>query len=232
MTTNSPPSLPNSRDSAPRPDLSNYRQIHRALRVSAERLVVGLSSVAIGDVRRCNGIARWFAGYGAELTHHHHLEDTIFFPALAERVPAHGECSTPLDDDHATLETLIPRLADALTKLKGGGTGWIDHREQALAMAIELRDLLTDHLAFEDADVLPMFERHFTVEEYDEIDKRALKEVNVRQALFTVPWYMATAEPSAAARTLAEAPLPLKIVHRITRRRYARLVQQAFGGAS
>jgi hemerythrin-like domain-containing protein len=214
------------------PDWSSYKQVHRALSVSADRLVAGLSSVAVDDVRRSGALASWFAGYGAELNHHHRLEDEIFFPALEERVPAYRDHSATLAADHGNLERLILRLNRALAGLASGRGHWSAQRDAALAMAVELRDCLTDHLAFEDADVLPMFERHFTVAEYAEIDKRALKEVTVRQALFTVPWYMAAAEPDTAARTLAEAPASLKIVYRFTRRRYARLVQQAFGSVS
>jgi hemerythrin-like domain-containing protein len=232
MTTNSPFTPHHGSDPTSTPDLSNYKQTHRALRISADRLVNSLGNVPVDDLRRCEGMARWFVGYGAELNFHHRVEDEIFFPALEERVPAYRDYSATLTSDHASLETLIPRLSGTLARLCATQQDWTVRRDEALATAIELRDLLAEHLAFEDADVLPMFERHFTAEEYGEIDKRALKDVNVRQALFTVPWYMATAEPEASARTLAEAPLPLKIIYRLTRRRYARLVQQAFGSAS
>jgi hypothetical protein len=105
-------------------------------------------------------------------------------------------------------------------------------RSQALALAIELRDLLADHLDFEDADVLPLFERHFSVAEYAVIDKAAVKAMSPRQSLFTVPWFMATVDAETARKTLAEAPLALKVVHLITRRRYARLFSAAFGRTS
>ena len=58
------------------------------------------------------------------------------------------------------------------------------------------------------------------------------KAITLRQALFTAPWYMATVDAETAARTLREAPLPLKVVYKLTRRGYARLVETAFGSRS
>ena len=77
--------------------------------------------------------------------------------------------------------------------------------------------------------MIPLFERHFTAVQYREMDKRILKEVKPAQALFTAPWFMATLDPEMAAQTLRAAPLPLKVVYLLGRRRYARLVRTAFG---
>ena len=77
--------------------------------------------------------------------------------------------------------------------------------------------------------MLPMIERHFTAEEYVVLEQQAGKAITIRQAMFTAPWYMATVDAETAARTLREAPRALRIIYTLTRRSYARLVEQAFG---
>ena len=62
-----------------------------------------------------------------------------------------------------------------------------------------------------------------------ELEQQAGKAITIRQAMFTAPWYMATVDAETAARTLREAPRPLRIIYALTRRRYARLVERAFG---
>jgi hemerythrin-like domain-containing protein len=213
-------------------DLSGYLAIHQALRVANQQLVRGIGTAGVAEPVRAAALGRWFHGYSEELRTHHHIEDDIFFPELARRAPAYAEYSEALTGDHHQLDRVIDALRDALSD-------WAEHtteseaareaRYTALDLAVELSDFLEEHLAIEDADVLPMFERHFTAAEYAELEAQAGKAITIRQAIFTAPWYMATVDDETAARTLREAPLPLKVIYRLTRRSYARLVAKAFG---
>jgi hemerythrin-like domain-containing protein len=213
-------------------DLTGYLAIHEAMRVANAQLVRGIGTARVADPKRAAALGRWFRGYSDELRTHHHIEDDIVFPQLAERVPAYAEYSDALAGDHHYLDRVIDALREALA-------GWAQHataseaareaRYTALDLAVELRDFLEEHLAIEDADVLPMIERHFTAAEYAELEQQAGKAITIRQAMFTAPWYMATVDAETAARTLREAPRPLRIIYALTRRSYARLVQQAFG---
>jgi hypothetical protein len=212
------------------PDLRSYRAIHEALRSANEQLVVGLRSLPEAPATRVPALRRWFAGYRAELRTHHELEDEVFFPALAERVPSFERYAAELDRDHHRLDELIQLVQAALDHAASGGLeGDAPAAVDGTAHAIELRDLMAAHLDVEDDEILPMFERHFTADEYEVLDRRALESVSLRQAMFTVPWFMATAAPEEAAHTFADAPLAMKVVHALTRRRYARLAVQAFG---
>ena len=217
------------------PDVSGYRSIHGAMRVANRQLVCGIAGASPPDIKRAAALRRWFQGYSDELRTHHHIEDDVFFPALIARVPAYADYSEGLADDHLYLDRVIDALRDALR-------GWAavspasaeaeEFRWEALALAVELRDFLEEHLGIEDADVLPLFERHFDAEEYDEFEKAAGRAITLRQAMFTAPWFMATVDAETAARTLREAPLPLRVIYALTRRGYARLAATAFGGAS
>jgi hemerythrin-like domain-containing protein len=216
------------------PDLSTYLAIHQAMRVSNEKIVDALATLGEFDRSRAAALARWFKGYGLELRHHHHVEDDYFFPALAARVPAYAEYSATLADDHEHLHDLIDRLQGALDRLATAPAGMDagGRRGEATVLAVELRDLLRDHLDFEDRDVLPLFERHFSAEEYAALDEKAVKSITPRQAFFTLPWFMATVDPETAADALATAPLPFKLLWRVSRVRYARMTATAFGVGS
>ena len=98
----------------------------------------------------------------------------------------------------------------------------------ALDLAVELHDLLRTHLDVEDAEALPLLASELTATEYAELETRMLKDLELRQALFTVPWFMASVGPEAAAAALSTAPLPMRLVYRATRRRYAKLWHEAF----
>lgn len=220
-----------TRDRADVADLTQYRAIHEAMRVSNDQLVAALDELDPADTRRAAALHRWYGGYVEELRMHHHAEDDICFPALAERVPAFVEYSNTLADNHHRLDELIDALDAGLSRL-AGGSGTETDRQRALAVAVELRDFLRDHLALEDADVIPLFERHFTAAEYEEMDRRIMKQLKPAQALFTAPWFIATIDPETAAKTLRAAPLPLKVVYYLGRRRYARLARRAFGASA
>ena len=217
------------------PDTSGYRAIHEAMRVANQQLLDGLANADVHDPKRAPAIARWFRGYSDELRTHHHIEDQIFFPELLERVPEYGVYSNALAGDHHQLDELIDALREALGRWAASTDASSETRAvlaEVTDLAIELRDFLTEHLAIEDADVLPMFEQHFDADEYAGLEKLAGRAITLRQALFTVPWYMATVDAETAGRTLNEAPLPLKLVYQLTRRSYGRLVEMAFGSGS
>lgn len=210
------------------PDLTGYRDLHRALLVSAERLTERLGQPN-HDRRSRRALERWYAGYRGELRHHHHVEDHVFFPALAQRVPSYQEYSATLDSDHIELDTLVDRLGSAIHDAVSGDEPGDEPRVVAFGCAVALRDHLADHLAFENDDILPMFERHLTVDEYGELERRALQGVSLRQAWFTVPWYMSTVDPNTARTTWADAPVAMKFLHVLSRRSHARLNDRAFG---
>lgn len=209
------------------PDLTMYHAIHDAMRRSNESLVRAIGATAAGDERRITALAHWFDGYWGELRNHHHNEDDIVFPALAERTDELAEFAGRLADDHHRLDEVLAELGATLSRWALAASA-CELQAKALDLAVELHDLLDTHLDIEDREVLPMVTRHITAAEYAEIDKRIVKELDRRQALFTVPWFMATVDRETAAKALADAPLMLKVLHRVTRRKYAKLWHEAF----
>jgi hypothetical protein len=211
------------------PDLTRYRLAHEAMRSSARQFAAAIADVDLADHRRIRAMRWWCDGFLGELHAHHTVEDELFFPALAARVPTFAaEQDADLAAEHDQLDRVMGALGDALRGLADGTTPQQHHRV-AREAADELSLLLDHHLGIEDDDVLPLFARHFTVEEYTALDDEALKRIGPRQLLFTVPWAVAAADEPTRAHTLAKAPAPVRVIWRLTRRRYLRRTALVMG---
>lgn len=207
------------------PDLSTYRSIHRALRLAANRIAEAAAVIDRADPTRRKAFARYWNGYAGEVLVHHTVEDDHFFPALAERVPGTAELIRRTDADHLHLDELMDSITLAVASVRAGRPA-----PELLALTQELAEHMEEHLGFEDADILPLFEQHFDRETFDAVDAEAMKTLGIgRQAAFTVPFVVAALSPDEARRTLATAPIPLRIVYVLTRAPHARLTKRALG---
>ena len=79
-----------------------------------------------------------------------------------------------LADEHLQLEASMQRASRALTQLAEVPVTQSSHSE-ALAATRQLSHLLSRHLDYEDADILPLFVRHFTAEEYRVLEDQTTK---------------------------------------------------------
>ena len=119
----------------------------------------------------------------------------------------------------------IARMEVALDTVRAGGS-----TRDLTRSAEELADLLDVHLAFEDAEIIPLFEQHFTGAEYQALDDAAMEILGVsKQALFTVPFVLSEASPEEFEAAWDGAPLPFKAIYLATRGRYRRLTERAVG---
>jgi hypothetical protein len=104
------------------------------------------------------------------------------------------------------------------------------HRDHtAAAVLARLDDVMWAHLAYEDADLVPLFPRYFDHDEYEALAKRAAKSLGFGQALFTVPFVGSWVTADIREQMLANAPLPFRVLYRLTRTRHERLAATALG---
>jgi hypothetical protein len=207
-----------------------FTLVHRAMRRDAGRLARAVTGLGDGEAARARALRRWYGDFHAELTRHHRIEDEVWFPVLAERVPTYGEHTDRIEREHHLLEDALAGAGAALDRLaaEGGAAGT---RGPAREAACELSDLVDAHLGFEDADIVPLFLRHFTEDEFVDVERRTRRMLEARRLPFTVPWIMDAATPAERARVLGGAPLALKLVWYASRRRHARLSGRALGSS-
>jgi hemerythrin-like domain-containing protein len=210
------------------PDLTTFAVLHRAMRVDGTRLAAAVAAVGDADRTRVAALARWYRGFCAELHEHHTVEDELFFPVLADRVPSFDGHAERIELEHHQLDDALAGVGAALDALAEPG-GRVASHTRAVAATRELADLLERHLGFEDADVLPLYVRHFTADEYAEIEQRARKRASLANLTFTIPWGAQAASDDERARMFGAAPLAFRLVWYASRRRYARLAERALG---
>ena len=210
------------------PDLTLYQLVHDAMRTGARQLADALDSLDMADRSRAQALRWWCDGFIGELHAHHTVEDELFFPALAARVPSFAQELDPTLGAEHVVDSIMTALQEGVRAVAADGDDAAAHAAAATS-ARELSSFLDRHLGIEDDDVLPLFARHFTAAEYQAIDDQALKRIPPRQLLFSIPWAACAGDPATRARLLAEAPLPVRIIWALTRRRYVRRTTLAMG---
>jgi Hemerythrin HHE cation binding domain len=228
MATTHPPT---KRAPSRPPDLTVFTVVHRAMRRDGARLAAALDGLGEGDTARARSLRRWYGGYHGELHGHHALEDHLWFPVLAERVPTFAEHTDRIEREHHLLDDALRGVETALDRLVDSEATRAA-RQDAHDAACELSSLLDLHLGFEDADILPLYVRHFSEDEYAEVEREARRMIEARRLPFAVPWLLGATTPAERTRLLGQAPVALKLVWYATRRRHARLSARALGPAT
>lgn len=199
------------------------------MRRDAARLATAASGLGDGATGRARHLRRWYGAYRAELEGHHELEDQLWFPVLADRVPTFGEHSERIAREHHLLDHAVAGLGHALDRLSDDAGP--SSRGDASDAARELRDLLDAHLGFEDDDIVPLYLRHFTADDFVDVERRTRKMLDKRRAPFAVPWIMGAADAEERIRVLERAPLAFKLLWYAGRGRHTRLTTRALGPA-
>ncbi len=212
------------------PDLTGYRLLHRGMRRDATRLSDAVASMTEADRgRRAPVLSRWYAGFLGEFRHHHTVEDEIFFPALARRLPVFEDQVARLDDEHRRLEEVLVAVESAVGDLADPQAAFTTSHSDAVDAVRAAGAELTAHLDHEDANVLPLFVAHMSVIEFDEIEERAARSLPRSQIAFSVPWLVSQTSDEERHDLMKDAPLFLKLMWYLTRGRYTRLSNRALG---
>ncbi len=199
------------------------------MRRDAARLATAAAGLGDGETGRARHLQRWYGAYHAELVGHHELEDQLWFPVLAERVPTFAEHTERIAREHHLLDDALVGVGHALDRLADEADRAA--RGDARDATRELHELLDAHVGFEDDDILPLYLRHFTAGEFVEVERRTRKMLDKRRAPFTVPWIMGAANAAERTRVLEQAPLAFKLLWYVGRGRHARLTTRALGPA-
>lgn len=214
------------------PDISFFFAVHAHMRADLHRYAAAVSAAVEADrADRLPALTRWAKGFTHELEEHHYVEDMFFFPHMRTKVPAVAPVLDRLGADHRRLDEILREWPMVAAALSDTAVPFQRAKTDAVRVAEELRDLLLVHLDIEDNDVLPLYWRHYSAEEYDVVFQQAVKKGKKSGLGFVVPWNVDCLEGEERATFVAAAPLPLRLVHRLVRPRYDRLVQAAFGDA-
>jgi hypothetical protein len=211
--------------------ISHFLGIHRQMRIDTRRYVMAVETATPQDREgRLRPLAAWAVGFGRELELHHTIEDTHYFPAMAERLPDVAAVLDRLSGDHHVVDEILDRWTAAATDLADPDVPFEPAREEVLVMAVDLRDLLSRHLDVEDDLIVPRLRDAFTETELGELDERIKRSLPKKGLGFALPWNVAAMPDELRAEMLATAPWILRLLYRIHAPRFDRLVTAAFAG--
>ncbi|MFD2094022.1 hemerythrin domain-containing protein [Blastococcus deserti] len=212
----------------PRPDTLGMRLAHRAMLRDARRLTALAEALAAGtataDPARGTAIGRYVADFCDSIHSHHSAEDDVLWPVLAASAGTHVDLAE-LSDDHAALDPLLARLRAAARAFAARPAS----EDAATALAVELaelRDVLDEHIADEEATVLPAVEEYVSVGDWTAVEAR----IRTRARLsFEAPRVAAVTTPDEYRRIAAEGGLALRLLLAVLVPPFRRRERRVFG---
>lgn len=121
---------------------------HHAFRRDIMRFIRAIDEIKAGDASRADKVrSEWEKSYRAALHGHHTAEDKGIFPDLRSKYPELADALDKLTEQHHHIDPVIEKIDAALVD--------IAHPENAEAAFNELKTLLDEHLAFEEANITP-----------------------------------------------------------------------------
>lgn len=121
---------------------------HHAFRRDIARFIRAVAEVQAGDTSHADALrGEWDKSYRVALHGHHTMEDANIFPDIREKHPELASALDMLTEQHHHIDPVLERGDVAFADLA--------HPESAEAVLHELKVLLDQHLAFEEAEITP-----------------------------------------------------------------------------
>lgn len=121
---------------------------HHAFRRDISRFIRAIDQIAAGDTARVDAVREeWEKSFRQALHGHHTMEDTRVFPDLRSTHPNLASALDTLTEQHHLIDPLLEKGDAAFADLA--------HPDSAAAVLAELKTLLDQHLAFEEAEITP-----------------------------------------------------------------------------
>jgi hypothetical protein len=145
-TTTNPPNLLNDDGSASMATL--FMSSHHAFRRDIASFGAALRAPTVPDATRTEALRDEWEKFRGSLHGHHEVEDKNMFPGLRSQNPGLASVIDRLGADHRRIDPLLEAGGRAFAALPGS-------TPEAAGVVAELAALLGEHLAFEEANVIP-----------------------------------------------------------------------------
>jgi hemerythrin-like domain-containing protein len=140
---------------------------------------------------------------------HHESEDLILWPLLLERAQAQAtQIVAVMEQQHQAIaaahDEVVHRLGD-----------WCRFGRDPQGFATALDDLvqvLTEHTALEENAVLPLAEKYVTAAEWQQMGQHGMDTFQKRLLPLAFGMLMYEGDPAVIRRTLANVPLPARLL--------------------
>lgn len=238
MTTQKLPGTDAARHGAGDADLAIMLAAHDAFRRDLARLVRAAAAAGLADPARRQSVAAGWELFKRELHLHHTAEDEIIWPVLRPRL-AHSDSALSvldaMEEEHERIDPLLAAVDAACAARAGdgavgrpgavglvGGTDDDWPGEDRLAGVIDvLASTLTEHLAHEERDGLPLIGVALTTAEWRGVGFKIARRNGLAEGGEMLAWILDGAGPEDAAAALGTLPPPLRVLYRaVWKRRF------------
>ncbi|SHN44027.1 hemerythrin domain-containing protein [Cryptosporangium aurantiacum] len=211
----------------PVPDTLGLRLAHRVMLADAARLAALVEDIAAGQTRcdrpRARAIAAYLVSFCDSVHHHHTVEDAVLRPVVEASAGSRIDF-TGLTDDHAELDPRLDQLRVAAAAFAAE-----PDEDTATTLAVglaELRDLLSEHIADEEAALLPIIEAYVSVANWDGVERQIRERADLA---FEVPRIVAVTTPEELAALKADGGLVIRLLLAVLGPRFRKRERAVFG---
>jgi hemerythrin-like domain-containing protein len=181
-----------------------------------------------GATTRATALTEYVGFHLDGLHAHHSSEDELIWPVLRQRANLSDGLITRMEEQHAGVQDAVDSARRELAAWAAAPTA--AGAESLAAILGTIVDRLTQHLAEEERDVVPLIAVHITQEEWDRLGKVAFSKFTPKQRLTAMGELLEAAHPAEAARMLAGLPAPVRVIWRLFgRRKYQRFMNSVRG---
>ncbi|MGQ5261593.1 hemerythrin domain-containing protein [Micromonospora sp. ZYX-F-536] len=190
-------------------DVRDMYMVHIMFRREFGLLPQLVRDVRPGDVKRAEVVGAHAALMCQQLHLHHEGEDMFLWPLLAGRGGAEATAIVPtMQAQHHAIEeayaAVVALLPDWRRTAREGSE---------LADALErLRAVTTEHMAMEEAEILPLAKRHVTAAEWAKLGEHGLRDTPKKRLPLSFGMAMYEGDPEVIKAVLAHAPLPARLL--------------------
>jgi hemerythrin HHE cation binding domain-containing protein len=211
----------------PEPDLTSTVVAHRAIRGDLARLATLLDAACDLELHHQHPreFCRYAAGVLAAIQAHDQNEDNIIWPVIAATARQAVDLA-PLTDDHEAIEAASGRAREVLALFAAEPA---THAAALRGSVSELRDLLDEHIADQEAHLYPIMRRYLPAEAYRWCEKQIVRKAGLHSLRFSVPWLARHAHDGELRRLVAAGGWRARAVLTVSRHRYQQLERKAFG---
>src|SRR3954454_10601634 len=188
--------------SAPQPDLSGFLIAHAGMRQE-----FGLLAAAAHEPMDPERHQLWESQVALvlDVLHHHHTaEDDTLWPMLRARAPEAVPTLDRLEADHARIDPMLTGAADTTRPLA-----------ERADLLDGLHVLLNTHLDLEENIAVPLIREHVTIEEWEALGERAVRDMGRRRIPTIYGWYASAGSAEQVAAALASVPAVARVLFRL-----------------
>jgi Hemerythrin HHE cation binding domain len=202
--------------------LSMNTVIHAAVRRDLQRFRKALEDFPVGSSQRAVELNRAWQHLDRQLYHHHHSEETIFWPALQE-VGADESLVGDLSGEHDRMAEAMTRTRTVMAAFAADPSA--DKLNQAKAAFTGLTEAVETHFAHEERDLEPFQAEVINTPPMRRAAREIRRAQTPAQAGGYLAWLADGADPGAQAFLKQQIPAPVLYgLSRLLGRSYTRRI--------